>query len=112
MCNLSIQNITGKCKRGERGLFVKDVLQEHRYVNTSEFKAVECVRIEAQGASPAYWSLRGIFRDNKREAVRLGKYRFEKQAVEALELLVARLNREARGGLNFASGIQDIDDEC
>ena len=75
-----------KCKRGEIGLYVKDALKEHRYVNTSEFKAVECVKVEAQGASPAYWSVRGILK-TRNEAVRLGKYRFEKQAVEALEIL-------------------------
>ena len=100
-----------KCKRGEIGLFVKDQLKEHRYVNTGEFKAVECVKIDAHGASPAYWSVRGILK-NKNEAIRLGKYRFEKQAVEALEILVARLNREYRtGGMNIENGIQSFDDE-
>ena len=75
-------------------MWIKDALK-NRYINSDDFKAIEVVRIEAEGASPAYWTLRGILREHN-EAVRLQKYRYEKQANEGLEILIARLNRELR----------------
>lgn len=74
-------------------MWLKDALKTHRYINSNDLKYIEAVKVEAEGARAGYWSIVGMMRDRS-DTVRLKKVRFEKQAVEELEMLIALLNRE------------------
>ena len=75
-------------------MWIKDALRQHRYINSNELRYIEAVKVEGDEVRSAYWSIVGMMRDRS-DTVRLKKVRYEKQAVEELNILIAKLNREA-----------------